>query len=479
MSVRRALAFAYVEKYGSFVISLMSTMVLSRLLLPAQIGVFSIGMAVVSLVGVVREFGIGTYVIQETELDDNRIRAAFTATLMIGLPLALLVLLVSVPAGSFYADEQVARIIAILSIAFLLTPFGSVAQGLLTRELKFGRLASIRLTHAVVLAGMAVLLAWSGLGAESLAWAAVIATAISTVASMASRPHAMRPIWDGPNLRRVVKVGGTAAAVHLLDEVSASLPEAALGRLQSMTAVGLYSRGRTMSQMAHQVLARAAGPVFLAAFSEIKRNQLPLAPGYLKATACIVGIGWCALAILAVLAEPVVAVLFGANWGEVVTPLRWLCAGAAVALLTSGAHHVLLADGGVGDVLKAKLFALPGHVACVLVGAAISLEGLTIGLLVSSIQSTLLLAWFIRRRLQLGLRQQCSPAVMTMPLVVASSLGAAGGLLVTSGEGALHSLLELALGSLSGFALALLTLILGRHPLRSEAIRLLGRWRHR
>jgi O-antigen/teichoic acid export membrane protein len=479
LSIRRALAFAYIEKYGTFLISLASTMVLSRLLAPEQIGVFSIGMAIVSLVGVIREFGLGTYLIQEPHLDSDRIRAAFTVNLAIGISLAAIVLLLAIPAGHFYGDPLVTKIIAIMSLAFVLIPFGAIPQALLTRELKFGTLAWIRLSSGVALAVASVAFAWYGMGAESLAWGSVVSSAVSTLASLSCRLHDMRPIAKRDDLLRVLKVGGGATAVSIVDEVMMALPEAALGRLQSMTAVGLFSRSRTMSQMAHQVLARAAGPVFLAAFSDLKRNGLPLGSGYLRATACIVAVGWAALGVLAIEAEPVVAVLFGANWTGVVTPLRWLCLGAAVSLLTSGAHHLLLADGALADVLKARAWALPGHMGCVVGGAMIGLDALAIALVISSVQSSMLLAWFVRRRLAISLRDQLLPALMSLPVVLSACAGAAVTLLLPVATYLGSSLLHIALGSMLATMLAVLALASGSHPLKSELSRAFRQARRR
>ena len=102
MSLRRALFFSYLEKYGSYVIGLVSTMIISRILGPADIGAFSVGMALVGIVAVLRELGLNTYVVQEAELTSARIRAAFTLTVGMGFVLSLVVLALSGPAGVFY-----------------------------------------------------------------------------------------------------------------------------------------------------------------------------------------------------------------------------------------------------------------------------------------------------------------------------------------------------------------------------------------
>jgi O-antigen/teichoic acid export membrane protein len=472
MTVRRALAFSYAEKYGSFVLSLLSTMVVSRLLGPAEIGVFAIGMAVVGVVAVIRELGVSTYLVQEAHLDEPRVRAAFTLAVAMGVGLAVVVLLLSVPAGRFYGDSNVTGIIAILALNFALAPLGSVSQALLMRELRFSALTWIRLSHALIIGVVSVALAALGWGPQSLAWAAVMASVGNAAMSLWARPHPMRPAFTGADLRRVFAVGGPATAINVVDEVINALPELVLGRAQSLTAAGLFSRGRGMSQMAHQLIARAAGPVFLAVFADRQREGVSLTPLYAKATSCVVALGWGGLA------EPVVKVLFGANWLEVAPLMRWLCAAAGVALLTSGAHHLLLAGGGVRDVLRAKLLALPAHALCLCVGAAFGAEWMCIAMLPTTAIATLLLAMAVRRRFNIGLLQQLTPALASAPLALASAAGAALGLLLTAPDTALGAAARLALGGGCGLALATTVLMVGAHPLRAEVSLIITRLRH-
>ncbi|MCK9686349.1 oligosaccharide flippase family protein [Scleromatobacter humisilvae] len=478
MTVRRALAFTYIEKYGSFLLSLGSTAVISRLLKPADIGVFAIGMSLVGVVAVVRELGVSTYLVQEAELSERRIRAAFTLAVMMGLGLCLLLLALSIPAGAFYKDSNVTTIVCILALNFALTPLGSVSQSLLTRELRFSTLTWIRLAQSAVLAGASIALAQLGWGSLSLAWGAVLSSLANSILSLWIRPHPMRPTFDGAELRRVFSVGGPATAVSVVDEIVSSMPELVLGRTQTLAAAGLFSRARGMSQMAHQLLARAAGPVFLAVFAERQREGVPLAPLYAKATACVLGLGWVALAMLVVLAEPVVRALFGPNWLAVVSPMRWLSAAAAMALVTSGAYHLLLASGGVRDVLRAKVATLPAQALPLVIGAFLGVTWMAIAMVLSSIVASLLLGLAVRARSGISLRDQLKPAIVSIPIALAGAVGASLGLMVAAPYSALGAFEELLIGGSAGVVFAAGSLMAGKHPLRGEVAMLLMRFRH-
>ncbi|HZV67176.1 MAG TPA: oligosaccharide flippase family protein [Telluria sp.] len=72
-------------------------MVIARLLTPADIGVFSVTMVLLTFVASVRDMGAGGYLVQEKEITIDRIRAVWAVQLGLGIFLSLLVLAASVP----------------------------------------------------------------------------------------------------------------------------------------------------------------------------------------------------------------------------------------------------------------------------------------------------------------------------------------------------------------------------------------------
>ena len=52
------------ERYAGIVIGLGMTMTAARMLTPADFGVFAVGMSVVMLIDVLRDFGAGNYLVQ-------------------------------------------------------------------------------------------------------------------------------------------------------------------------------------------------------------------------------------------------------------------------------------------------------------------------------------------------------------------------------------------------------------------------------
>jgi len=61
---RRSLIFSFLDRYGTAVLNLVGTLLLARLLSPRDFGIYSVAISVVALVAVVRDFGVGNFLLQ-------------------------------------------------------------------------------------------------------------------------------------------------------------------------------------------------------------------------------------------------------------------------------------------------------------------------------------------------------------------------------------------------------------------------------
>ena len=118
-SVRKSLALSFASKYSDLVITTVTVLVLARLLTPEEIGIYSVGAAVVAMAHVVRDFGVGNYLIQEKELTQDRIRTAFAVTLIIGWTMAAVLFAASGPVSRLYAEPGLAHVMKVLSLTFM------------------------------------------------------------------------------------------------------------------------------------------------------------------------------------------------------------------------------------------------------------------------------------------------------------------------------------------------------------------------
>ncbi|MBK6295641.1 MAG: oligosaccharide flippase family protein [Rhodoferax sp.] len=136
MSARKSLIFSFLDRYVSLAITIISSMVLARLLTPGDIGIFSVTAVLLSFVSTIGAMGVGLYLVQEKDLTVDRIRAAWALQLGLGLAMACLVSLASYPVAAFYDEPRMRDIMLVVSLNYAINPFGSLTHSWLVREMR-------------------------------------------------------------------------------------------------------------------------------------------------------------------------------------------------------------------------------------------------------------------------------------------------------------------------------------------------------
>ncbi|MBL8484930.1 MAG: oligosaccharide flippase family protein, partial [Rhodocyclaceae bacterium] len=89
-SVRKSILYSLSQNYLMLVLQLVTSMVLARILRPAEVGIFSVAAALSGLATVVRDFGVAEYLIQEVNLTSDKLRAALTVNIIVSWMMAFL-----------------------------------------------------------------------------------------------------------------------------------------------------------------------------------------------------------------------------------------------------------------------------------------------------------------------------------------------------------------------------------------------------
>ena len=365
-------------------------MVVARLLSPAEIGVYSITMVLLGFVATFRDMGAGQYLVQQKELTEERIRATWSVQLGLGLALGLVVLIAALPIAAFYNEPRMREIMAVLALNFAVTPFLAFPYAWLSRDMRFGTIATVRFIGSLAHAGCAIGLAWAGQGPISLAWANLLTTVAGILAIWLLAPPRWpwRPTLKG--ISEVVSFGGKLTLTSLLNTFAGGAPELILGKVQSMVEAGLYSRAIGLVTMFHRLVLDAVNAVALPYFSKQSRESKDLGASFLLAMELVTGLGWAFFTGVGILAYQAIWILYGDQWGEAVEPARWLALSYAISIPAGVCYSPLIARGAATEILKVTCKCTVLVLVVTVFGATANLVTLSQFLAVTSFVSALL-----------------------------------------------------------------------------------------
>jgi O-antigen/teichoic acid export membrane protein len=329
VGIRRALFYATATRYIAWAVTVGSTPIIARLMTPAEAAIAVIGGSVFGIVTAVRELGSVAYLIQQEDLSLEKIRTVFTVSILVTCTAALSLVLLSGMIEAFYDAPGLARYTRVVSLAFALGPFAHPIYALLSREMSFGTLALMDVLTALLNTATTLIMIILGSSYMSFAWAGVISSLAWLIMGFCVRRDLTiyRPSLS--EWRGVLSFGAYGSATAVLYRISESLQYLILGRFLDLRAVAIWQRAYGLAIFPETVILAGIGAVALPAFSDTARRRQDLKGSYLRSVEHITAVQWPALIFLAIFAEPIVRIMLGSQWKEVVVPLRIL----AIALL--------------------------------------------------------------------------------------------------------------------------------------------------
>ena len=325
MSVRTAAVWAMVSQYASFAIQFATSVVLARwFITPDQLGLFSIAFAAITLVAFLQDFGVNRFITGERELTPEKLSTAFTVSVVFAGGIAILALFAAGPIAQFYGNPQMLPVARIIAASYLLVPLAIVPQAVCQRRMDFQSNAMIEVGSSLANAAVACTLAMKGHGALALAWGA-FAQQAARMAVAQWRAGFMLP-WPLrlSDTKPIFQLGGTNSVQAICGSITARAPELVIGRLIDNAAVGLFARAAGLALQLRLLLAGAVTGVFYPAFRQVRDRGDPLGPPYLRVVAAYTGITWPAMAGIALLAEPIIRLLYGPRWIAAAPLLAWI-----------------------------------------------------------------------------------------------------------------------------------------------------------
>jgi O-antigen/teichoic acid export membrane protein len=464
---RLSFVFSFAEKYTLLLLNTIGAMVLARLLTPAEVGVYAVAAVLVGLAQVLRDFGVGTYVIQEKELTAEKLRAALSTSILVAWLLAALVLAASWPAARFYDEPRLCTVMQLLSINFLLIPFSAVALPYLRRQLRFKAIFAINISQCVAQMLCSVVMAALGYGYLSLAWGAVAGAAATLLVSIGCRPRGLPWLPGRRGVRKILRFGSVATVGTLIDEAGIAAPDLIIGKMIGLAEVGIFGKAMGVLNVFQQLVTAAISPVIFPLFSAQARAGQDLRQAYLTTVSYVTALAWPFFGFVALMAPALVRALYGDQWGAAVPLIRVMCLTSALYSMFSMARFLLLAMGEIGAQARLDAVAVPVRIVAVLWAAPFGLQWVAWAVVLASGFRSVLTYFYLARFT--GLRPAgLLAAVRRSALVAAASLAAPGLLLAWEPFGTAHLLAQLAAAAITGFALWLGAILLCRHELAAE-----------
>lgn len=403
----KSAAWLTIARLFSQAVSWLVTLVLARLLTPADYGVFAIALGVISFLELFHEFGLGAAIVQCRDLTKIQLNTIFWIISGSSLAIVILTLVAAGILAQFYDEPQLLWILPILSLVFLVNSLGLVSQSLLTKEINFRDRAIAEALGVVGAASVSFVVAYQGYGVWALVSGHLARATLRSAALSAFCGWLPGLRVSFSQVKGIINFGLTVAGSNAVNEISHFVNVSIVARFLGTFNLGLYTvsdsvgRMNPLNRFSTSVINQLAFPVF----AKLQHEQEQLQEYFLKIAKYTAVISLPLQVGFFLVAHDAVLVLFGEKWLGLVEVLRIFALGGIWTILPLSSPPLLTAKG------KATIFfnytclsSLAMIVAC-LIGVQWGLDGVMCAWLGVTVVARSILLWLGLREIALTIRE--------------------------------------------------------------------------
>lgn len=355
--------------------SLVVGVVLARILGPAGIGIFGVAMIALMASLSLNDLGV-TLAIVRWPRDPAPIVPTI-ATLSLAFSVIVAVLMVSTAdlVAHGLGAPSAAPVIRALAAAVILDGLAACPAALMQRQFQQRRRTAIDQVNSWVGAAVSVLLAINGWGAMSLALGRISGATVGAIAFILSFPTALRFGFDRAILGELLRFGLPLAGSSLIVFGAGYLDQIIVATMLGKIGLGYYVLASNVSNWPVSALSQPLRSVGTAAFSAIQHDGVRLTRAFQRTMSVIQATLVPACVLLSAAAPTLIDTVYGAEWGDAATALKWLALGAIARVLFEVAYDFLVVTRRSARVFSIQAVWIVATVPAVLLGSRHGIEG--------------------------------------------------------------------------------------------------------
>ncbi|WP_152187645.1 lipopolysaccharide biosynthesis protein [Georgenia satyanarayanai] len=344
-TVARGISWTLLSNWVAAGLQIATTVVLARLLTPADFGLMAMALTLTVIVTQFRQLGLSQAVVQRENLTWTQVNALFWVNAAAGVLLAVVVAAAGVPLAAFYGEPAVVSLCAALGAGFVFSGLAVQHGALLNRAMQFRRIAVRNMAAGVLSSAAAVAAALLGMGVWSLVVqnvsALVIATALNwwAVPWRPSRPSGLREALP------LLTFGAHVSVANLCYTLSRQADNVIIGRVLDAGALGLYSRAYSLLMLPLRQLKTPVQAVMVPALASLQGEPERYRDAYRRAVSGLSHAGMPAVVVMAVTSHELVLVVLGEQWVGAAPLFQVLAVAGFVQLVSTTTGWIFTSTG--------------------------------------------------------------------------------------------------------------------------------------
>ncbi len=355
------LFWSFIETASSQFIGFVSTIILSRLLLPSDFGLIGMTVVITALAQIFADGGLSQALIRKQNCSDSDYSTVFFVNILIGISIYFLIFILAPYISFFFNQPELTFIIRVISISIPINSFGIIQRTLVTKNINFRVQALITFTSSVFAFGIAIVLAYRGYGVWSLVFRSIISQCVMVILLWLVNKWRPRFVFSKKSFCELFGFGSNLLFIYTIATLFKNAYNVIIGKFYNTTVLGYYTNADQMTGLPAGILSTLFNKVAYPVLSIKQDDNVDLKNNIRYLLKPLLLVSFTFMLLLFAISKSLIPLLFGEKWIMSIPYFQILCIAYMPSILHASNQLIMNVKGKsnlflITEIIKYVLF---------------------------------------------------------------------------------------------------------------------------
>lgn len=318
---------------GAMIISLITNVLLARILSPFQFGQVGVIMFFILISNVLTESGLGGALVRRLDANHNDFSTVFIFNVTLSLFLYIILFFAAGSIASYYGNPELEKLLQVSGIVILINSFQVIQNAKLVRAMKFKRKSVYYFNSVFIGSLVGLILAYNGYGVWSLVYLQITVAFLLTCQLWIFEGFFFSLKFSQNSFSKLFGFGVNTTLASILNTAFDNIYQLILARTFSMSQVGLFYQGKKLQDVPNNVIKLSSLNVIYSSLSKHQLNKKIFLSKFHSIINPLVVISGGITLLFLLFSDGILSLLYGNKWLEAEFYMQLLSVGSFFYLL--------------------------------------------------------------------------------------------------------------------------------------------------
>lgn len=347
------------ERIASQGIGFVISVILARLLMPAEYGVVAMTTVYMVIAQVFVTGGVSMALVQKKDADHLDFNSLMFCSLVMSVVVYVITWFSAPLLASFFNEPQLVDVTRLYAVTLILNSYNSIQQAWVSKHMKFKKFFYSSFSAVCTSGVVGVSMAYLGYGVWALVWSQIVysATVIIVIKSMIEWHPRLEFSWE--RAKPLLGFGINLLGSNLFAQIYQQLRQLLIGKYYSAADLALYNRGKHYPELVTNQVDVSFSQVLFPAMSKYGDDPVRVKQMTRRAMQTSSYVMFFLMTTLGICAYPLISLMLTDKWIDCVPYLQMVCFARVLHTIGTANLQAIAAIGRSDMVLKLELIKKP------------------------------------------------------------------------------------------------------------------------